>query len=270
LFLLFFNEYTVWRRASALAREIDSEKLTDIDTAWTRYEMLAKASVLPVVYSGARRSLQSRLIGGADRVITEYRTSDAPTVTENDWVRAQAALARALQLEPGDKQIRGRMYVCEGHLARIRGTSRNAAKLLHDSRAKFEEARELMPRSPDPYLGLARLYVYSLGDVEKAEEALRNADRRGYELGRREKAQLADGYKSRGDKFMREAARAAGLPEENDYLKRAKEDYRRAEDLYREIVPFGGSAAGLRRVFDQLELIEVRLESIKLEQKGDD
>ena len=81
LFLLFFNEYTVWRRASALAREIDSERLTDIETAWARYEMLAKTSVLPVVYSGARRSLQSRLIGGADRVIVEYRNNDAPTVS---------------------------------------------------------------------------------------------------------------------------------------------------------------------------------------------
>jgi serine/threonine protein kinase len=270
LFLMFFNEYTVWRRADRLAREIDSEKLTDIDAAWSRYEMLAKASVLPVVYSGARRSLQSRLIGGAERVIAEYRTTDAPTVSEKDWIKAQAALARALQLEPGDRQIRGKMYVCDGHLARIRGTARKESKLLYDARAKFEEARELIPKSPDPYLGLARLYVYALGDVEKAEEALKSADKRGHDLGRREKAQLADGYKSRADKFMREAERANTVPEERDYLGRAKDDYRRAEDLYREIVPFGGSAAGLRKVFDQLELIEGRLESIKHEQKGDD
>jgi hypothetical protein len=64
---------------------------------------------------------------------------------------------------------------------------------------------------------------------------------------------------------MREAVRATGLPEEKDYLDRAKEDYRRAEELYREIVPFGGAAASLRRIFEQLELIEVRLEAIQLE-----
>jgi serine/threonine protein kinase len=269
LFLLFFNEYRVWRGASVLAHEIDSEKLTDIEAAWTRYETLARSSVLPVVYSGARRSIQSRLIGGADRVIAEYRVNDAPTVMENDWIRAQAALARALQLEPGDKEIRGKMYICEGHISRIRGIARKQPKLFQDARARFEEAHELLPKSPDPYLGLARLYVYSLGDVEKAEEALRNADRRGHDLGKREKAQLADGYRARGDKFMREAERASGLPDEKDYLDRAKEDYRRAEDLYREILPFSGSPASLRRVFDQIGLIEARLETIKVVGKGD-
>jgi len=270
LALMFYNEYSVWRRASALSRELETERLTDIDSAWKQYEVLAQASVLPVVYSGARRSLQSRLISGADRVITEYRNSEAPTVTENDWLRAQAAMGRALQLDPGDKQIRGRLYICEGHIARIRGTARNQAKLLQDARARFEEARDLLPKSPDPYLGLARLYVYSLKNVEKAESALREADRRGYQIGRREKGQLADGFKDRADRLMREATRAASLSEEKDYLEQAKQDYRRAEELYRDIVPFGGSAAGLRRVFEQLEFIEARIELIKHENKGDD
>jgi serine/threonine protein kinase len=270
LALMFYNEYSVWRRASALSRELETERLTDIDSAWKQYEVLAQASVLPVVYSGARRSLQSRLINGADRVITEYRNSEAPTVTEADWVRAQAAIGRALQLDPGDKQIRGRLYICEAHIARIRGTARNQAKLLQDARARFEEARDLLPKSPDPYLGLARLYVYSLKNVEKAEGALREADRRGYQIGRREKGQLADGFKDRADRLMREATRAASLSEEKDYLEQAKQDYRRAEELYRDIVPFGGSAAGLRRVFEQLEFIEGRIESIKHESKGAD
>ena len=47
-----------------------------------------------------------------------------------------------------------------------------------------------MPRSPDPYLGLARLYVYSLRDVDRAEDALKAAEKRGHEMGRRERAQL--------------------------------------------------------------------------------
>lgn len=135
--------------------------------------------------------------------------------------------------------------------------------MLNESRAHFESARELMPKSPDPYLGLARLYVYSLRDVEKAASALREADKKGYDLGRREKTQLADGYRDRGEKLTREAMRATGLEEERDYLERAKDDFRRAEDLYREVVPFGSSAANLRKVFEQLEIIDIRLQAIK-------
>jgi hypothetical protein len=112
--------------------------------------------------------------------------------------------------------------------------------------------------------------VYALKDVEKAEQALRAADRRGHELGRREKAQLADGYKERAEKLMREATRAARLPEEKDYLEQAKQDYRRAEELYREIVPFGASTTALRRIFEQLEFIDARIEVIKLDSKGAD
>jgi serine/threonine protein kinase len=263
LFLLFYNEYSVFRRASDLSRELETERLTDLNAAWTRYEELARTSVLPVVYSGARRTLESRLIAGADRVITGYRNSDSPTISENDWLRAQAILAKALQLDAGDKEIRGKMYVCEGHVSRIRGTARNQSKLLNDARVRFEEAHDLIPKSPDPYLGLARLYVYALKDVDKAQEALRAADKRGHELGRREKSQLADGYKDRAEQFLREATRSGGLPEEKDYLQRAREDFGRAEELYREVVPFGNSTAVLRRIFEQLELIEVRLEAIK-------
>ena len=63
-----------------------------------------------------------------------------------------------------------------------------------------------MPKSPDPYLGLARLYVYSLRDVDRAEDALKAAEKRGHEMGRRERAQLADGYRDRGERLMKEAS----------------------------------------------------------------
>jgi eukaryotic-like serine/threonine-protein kinase len=205
----------------------------------------------------------NRFVSTADRVINEYRASDAPSVSETDWVRAQAVLAKALELAPGDREIRGKMYLAEGHIHRIRGTARANAKLLSESRARFEQARELMSRSPDPYLGLARLYVYSLKDVERAEEALKAASKRGHDMGRREKAQLADGYRERAERLLREADRATGLPEEEDYLKRARSDFRKAEDFYRDIVPFSGSAASLRKVLDYSDHVDVRLKIIR-------
>jgi hypothetical protein len=51
-------------------------------------------------------------------------------------------------------------------------------------------------------LGLARVYVYGLKDIDKAYAVLQEAERRGYKLGNREKAQLADGYvRDRGDRL---------------------------------------------------------------------
>jgi tetratricopeptide (TPR) repeat protein len=203
------------------------------------------------------------MISSADRVIDDYRSSEGLTVTEADWLRAQAVLARALQLDPGDKDIRGKMYLCDGHINRIRGTARGNGKMLNEARARFESAQELIPKSPDPYLGLARLYVYSLRDVEKAEQAVKAAGKRGYSIGRREKAQLGDGYRERAERLLREADKATGLPEEKDYLERARDDFERAQDFYRDIVPFAGSANSLRRVLDFSDHVELRLKIIK-------
>jgi len=257
------HEFRIWDEASDLARELRAERLKDVDEAWNRYHALAGRSYIPVVLGRARAAMRERLTAAADRVIAEYRSSDAPSISEADWVRARDSLARALELDPGDKEIRGRLALCEGHISRIRGTARNNGKLLNDARMQFETARELMAKSPDPYLGLARLYVYSLRDVDRAEEALRAAGKRGHEMGKREKAQLADGYRDRAERLLREADRVTGLPEEKDYLERAKSDFQRAEELYREIVPFAGSATSLRRVIEFREHVDVRLQIIR-------
>ncbi len=259
----FFNEYSAANQAAELKRDLQTEKLTDLDQAWDRYETLAKRSYLPGLLSGTRDALKQRMIESAEHVITEYRNSDTPSVTEPDWQRAKATLARALEIAPDDKNIRGKLFLCEGQIQRIHAASRNQSKLWSEARADFEQARDLMPKSPDPYLGLARLYIYGSHDVEKGAEALKNAERRGHDLGKREKAQLADGFRSRADQMLREAVRATGQLEEKDYLHRAEEDYRRAEDLYQQIVPFGGSATSVRKIHDNLDTIASRRQASK-------
>jgi hypothetical protein len=261
--LLSYNEYAVWRAGVALQHDLQAERLTDMDLAWNRYQALADRNYLPLVLRGTKNAVLDRMVSFADRVINDYRASEAPSVNEADWVRALAVLSKALEIDPGDKQIRAKMYIADGHINRIRGTSRANGKMLNDARARFEAALDLMPKSPDPYLGLARLYVYSLKDVEKAEDALKAANKRGHTIGRREKAQLGDGYRERAERLLREADKATGLPEERDYLERAREDFERAQDFYREIVPFGGSANSLRKVLDYEDHVQLRLKIIK-------
>ena len=103
---------------------------------------------------------------------------------------------------------------------------------------KFTEAQRLMPHSPDPQLGLARVYVYGLKDIDKAYDALGEAQKRGYPIGNREKSQLADGYRDRADRLAADSKSIKGLPAEKDQLQRAADDYKHAMELYQQVAPW--------------------------------
>ena len=105
-----------------------------------------------------------------------------------------------------------------------------------------------MPKSPDPQLGLARLYVYGLKDIDKADAALQQAERHGHRLGNREKAQLADGYRQRADRLWYDSRNVRGLPQEKDQVQKVADDYQRALQLYQEIAPYGNASAMIARV----------------------
>src|SRR5207253_439621 len=119
-------------------------------------------------------------------LIDTYRNNESQPVYEKEWERARTMAARALAVDPEDT-VRGKLRLSEGHLSRINGTSHRSVQELSLAVEKFTEAQRLMPKSPDPQLGLARVYVYGFKDIDKAYEALQQAQRRGYQLGKREK-----------------------------------------------------------------------------------
>jgi serine/threonine-protein kinase len=250
------KEYVVWQDSRALARDLDTERVQKLDTAWDRYQELANRANLGLSLMSAQHSLRSRLLADATRVINQYRDADAPATTEGDWLRARTNAARALELWPDDRTVRGTLRIIDGHLNRIRGGVRKDAKLLQQSRENFEEAAQLMPKSPDPWLGLARLYVYSLRDVDAAENALKKAEHNGHDIGKRETAQLADGYRDRGERTLREAQNAVSKTEEDRYIELAQKDLQRARELYESIIPFGGAATNLHRTYDTLQRLD--------------
>ncbi|MFB3825261.1 MAG: serine/threonine-protein kinase [Bryobacteraceae bacterium] len=255
--------YLLWRRGREFARRVEAEELTGPDQIWAAWDELSKGHSTSLLLYSPRHSVKSRLMGAADRVITAYRAGEGQTVYENDWRRARTYLARALLLNPGDDEIRGRLRLCEGHIARITGTVKRNAAVLNEAVQKFNEAQQLMRRSPDPQLGLARVYVYGLRDIDKAYEALQQAERRGHRLGNREKAQLADGYRDRADRLWWDSRNIRDLPQEEDQIKRAADDYRRALDMYQSIAPYGDATASIVRVQNSLVEVETRLEAIR-------
>jgi serine/threonine protein kinase len=249
------SEYVTWQDARALARDLDSERV-QVEPAWDRYQKLANGAHFSLSLWSAQDALRNRLLADANRVINQYRDADAPVIMEGDWVRARTEAARALELYPHDKTVRGTLRIIDGQINRIRGTARRNAQMLQQSRENFEEAAQLIPKSPDPWLGLARLYVYSLHDVDAAENALKRAEHNGHNIGKRETAQLGDGYRDRGERTMREAENAVSNTEEKRYLELAQKDLEHARKLYESIIPWGGAASNLHRTYEDLQRVD--------------
>ena len=255
----------LWRNGQQLDRDIHAELLTDPDAIWSRWADTSKGNPQALALFAPRRSVKKKLVAAAERVIETYRNSDTQPVYENDWKRARLYLSRALEMDPADETVRGEMRLCEGQIDRINGISHHNAAVLNEAVQKFEEAEQALPRSPDPELGLAGVYVYGLKDIDKAYAAVQEAERHGYKPGNRQKTQLADGYRDRGDRLWWDSRDVRGLPQERDQIQKAADDYRRALELYQSIVPYGSVNGNIVRVQGSLSAVEYRLEELQAE-----
>ena len=262
--LLVSNELMVGFRASRLAATAATRDLENMDDVWTAYDALSHRSYLRLGVFGVERTMTSRVRTLSEQVIANYR-STLPTVRERQWRIAQKNLQQALVLAPGDVTLRASLRYCEGHLHRIDG---EAEKLRHrtavanqqftEAISAFREAAELRRDWPDPFLGLARTFIYGLEDIDRAADALKQAQRLGYTMGDRDTAQLADGYRAKGDNLWQTARQFADMPQEAEYLHRATDAYRQAQEMYGRIPGFPGVAANLRRTQRSLDRIDER------------
>ena len=257
------STYLMWRHGQQLEDQIRAETLSDPDLIWQQWSALSKSRSSSVFLYSPRRAVKEKLAAAANHPITTYRSNDAQPVYQKEWERARGYLADALMLDPGDNSVRGRLRLCEGHIARIAGTTRRNGALLNEAAQKFNEAQQLMPRSPDPQLGLARLYVYGFKDIDKAYTALQEAERLGFAPGNRERSQLADGYRERGDRLWIDSRKIRGLPQEKDEVQRAADDYSHALELYRQVAPYGNASAGIARVQPVLDAVHGRLSELE-------
>ena len=262
------SDYGLYRQGQALEHDIASEQITDPSQIWTRWAELSKDNPLSFFLRGPRNVAREKFVAAADHVIDTYRNNDTQPVYEADWQRAQTMLLHALSTDPDDKTkaLHGKLRVTEGHIARINGAFHHSVAYLNNAVQKFQEAQQLMPQSPDPPLGLARVYVL-LRDVDKATVAFHQAETNGFQLGNRERTQLADAYRERADRTWWDARTVRGLPQEKDQIQQAANDYQRALDLYQKSAGYGNATQHLAQVQTSLESVNTRLQQIALEQE---
>lgn len=252
---LVVNEYMVWGSAHQLARDLSSEKQRNLDAAWRDYRKLSSRSHLPISLWAVRSELQKDLAADADRTIVKFRAPDGPPVTEIDWTHARDNLSRAIELDPGDKLLHAKLRLVDGHLARLRGTAQKDPRILDDARQDFQAAAQTMKKSPDPWLGLAPLYISSLHDLPRGEAAIRQANHLGYVTGKRETEELADGYRYRAEQTIALGDQAGTKEQSAHYYRMAAPDLARARRLYESILPWDGAAASLKQVNDSINRI---------------
>jgi tRNA A-37 threonylcarbamoyl transferase component Bud32 len=258
------NEIAIGFRANRVAAAVATHDLESLDDMWTAYDQLSRRSYLRMGVANLEQVLPARVDSLATQVIANYR-SPVPTVRERQWQTARANLQRALVLAPERRSLKAALRYCEGHLHRINGEAEKtrrrtaaARQEFTDAVSAFREAAEIRRDWPDPFLGLARVFIYGLDDIDRAADALTQAQKLGYTPGDREHAQLADGYRARGDSLWQTARQLADMPQETEYLQRATDAYKHALELYEQIPGYPGVALNLRRTRRALEQIDER------------
>jgi serine/threonine protein kinase len=206
-------------RADRLEARIDAIAADEVPQIRSEYQRIASTGPLGLGAGQVRAPLRDRMVALADRAILEFRT-EAPSVSEVEWQQARDSIAFAQALSSRPAIAAKRAYI-DAHLARIAARDRAG---FDEAIRGFRESARLDPDAPDPYLGLARIYAYSLREVEPLIEAIKNAEERGYQPGPREQAQIGDAYRFRADR-IRAAAAGLGGEARIEQLAKAAEDY---------------------------------------------
>ena len=208
------------------------------------------------------RLLGRRLTALADTVIADYRREE-PTLGPAEWQQAQKAVQWALQLSPRDSTLRAKQLTCDAHVTRHAARNQprgspSARQMYASAIEKFRAAAQIDPGSFDPYLGITRIAVYGLDDVDQAAAANAEAEKRGYPSGRRERAQLGDGYLRRADRIRRLARTLSGAQRGRE-LESARADYERCVASFDPIVGFAKAGDNLEYCKRQIERINTEL-----------
>ena len=268
LLLLMGSITWAWHRWTAISAQADTLRAEleagsiPYSEGWTKYRAI-RDSWVPT--AGIRKLLMEKEGEFGDRVIAEFG-QDRSQSSELNWKKAAESFQRMLLSSPNNSTLKGKLKLCEGHLHRIRATYRvnNRPNLnqayINLAIRDFSEAEHLIPKSPDPYLGLARIYYYELPDLDRGDQMIHEAERRGHPAGRRERLGKADALRGRADLQVSQARRLADAPDIRErYLERARADYAAALNVYEGLTDYMPS------VFQNIRVVKSSMDQIDTE-----
>ncbi len=256
--------YRIEKATEPLRSKRDYAHDASMDTLtadWNLYESLKdKNSLLgpfsPVLW--AQANFRDNLIGAGDNILDGYRSSSSTRLSDFDFARAHQCYHYALQMDPYDSKLKGKLAIADGYLNMVKNPRRPRADASIDN---FRQAASYLPKSPDPHLGLARLYVYAFRNIGEAMPEFQQAIKLGYQLGPREATQEADGYLYRSEWELaqaRRAAAAANKEEADKWVDMSRADSDRARSLYEPLVGYSNVSINLQQTYkDRAEMTRI-------------
>ena len=226
LIVIALAEASAWVRAERFLQRVGGLQPSDVPAARAEVDRMRRLAPFALaVPLRVRDPLREQMTSLADRAILDFRND--LLVTEVQWRHAQTSLALAMNVAPNDRQVAARARYVDGHLVRIAAQRQSASirqARLNEAKSRFIESARLDPSSPDPYLGLARVNAYETRDFEALQVNITEAEARGYKPGRRERAQLGDGFKFRAERALAQSRSASGEGRRR-FLESAASDY---------------------------------------------
>ena len=246
--------YRIEKATEPLRNKRDYAHDTSADTLtsdWNVYQSLKDRNSLlgpfsPVIW--AQTNFRDNLINAGENILDGYRTSSNTRLSDFDFGRARQCFRYALEMEPSDSKMKGKLAIAEGYLNMVKNPRRPRADLSIDN---FRQAASYLPKSPDPHLGLARLYVYAFRNIGEAMPEFQQAINLGYQLGPREATQEADGYLYRSEWELGQARKTAGSDKDqaDKWLDMSKADADRARSLYEPLVGYSNVSSNLQQIY---------------------
>ena len=244
--------------ANALHADLAAERVTASE-ARSRWSDLRSRWLVWFPTSNIERLLTSGLLTQGDEIVTRFRTTPLRAA---DWQAARGFFEQARQASKDDA-VAGRVALCDAHLKRFEAHTEKRLDLIAVAEQKFEAAARLLPRSPDPWLGLATVQAYNDKDPEKTEQSLENARDRGFEFTTdgRWASMLAECYRLRAEALFWEAVRVERtLPDQAvERRRRAVAFDQKAIDWYSKIPLYGKSLQLIEKCRDHMSRLQQRL-----------
>jgi eukaryotic-like serine/threonine-protein kinase len=246
--------YRFWRESSALRGNLDytHASVAGINRDWDLLQRVQRRNAFLGGTSPTIRlasNVHAALQQAGDGIIEGYRNNSDPRIQDFDWPKAAVCFTHLIEMDRSDRVLQGKLALCHAYENLERAASDPAA--AYAAQSDFSDAVALMPRAPDPHLGLARIDVYSLKNIGKAMAELHEAERLGFAPGPRENEEEADGYRFRATAELNYARKnEISKPEEERYLRLAQRDFDRARQLYEPIEGFSNVSVALRQVDD--------------------